>query len=32
MKKYILWGQICPPYNITQWNSKGGNIMYDNFG
>ena len=32
MMKYGFWGLICPPYNITQWYSKGGKIVYDNFG
>lgn len=31
MKCGIL-GLGCPPYSITQWYSKGGKIMYDNFG
>ena len=32
MMKYEFWGLICPPYNLTLWYSKGGKIMYDNFG
>nr|DAF16632.1 MAG TPA: hypothetical protein [Caudoviricetes sp.] len=32
MIKCGILGLVCPPYSITQWYSKGGKIMYDNFG